>query len=130
MTTKTNQLDIAADILAEYVDEMSTKAAEVLTSKGAPFAADVSQDELMEYYHAQLFNPDGSVNAQGRMAQIQRLGPEGFAKMFKKVTGTKRDESFRAPVPPIAPPPPPMPMGPPMGPPMMPPPIPQPQGAY
>lgn len=90
MTTKTNQLDLAADILADYIDAMSTKAAEVFLSRGAPFAADVSQDDLMAYYHAQLFNPDDSVNHQGRQALIQKLGAEGFARLFKRVTGMGR----------------------------------------
>jgi len=32
LTTKTNQLDLAAEILAQYIDDMSTKAAEVFLS--------------------------------------------------------------------------------------------------
>jgi hypothetical protein len=45
-----------------------------------------------------LFNADGTPNLQGREAEIQRLGPQGFTVVFKAVL--KAYPNLRLPTPP------------------------------
>lgn len=81
-----NTLDQVAENLAFWLDDIGTQLAEALMAGGsAPFAAQITEAEKRAYYPAQLFNPDGSPNMQGRAHEMQRLGPEGFATMFKAV---------------------------------------------
>lgn len=81
-----NVLDQVAEELADYVDQMATELAEELMAGGtAPFAAQLTEQQKLDFYTNQLFNPDGTVNHQGRAEQMQRLGPEAFAVVFKAV---------------------------------------------
>ena len=80
-------LDEVANDLAVWLDETATAIAVAFTPQGvSPFSAQLSEREKLEYYRSQLFNPDGSPNSTGRTAQLQRLGPEGFARVYKAVT--------------------------------------------
>jgi hypothetical protein len=106
-------LDNVASDLAVWLDQESTRIAAAMAPQGtAPFSAGLSEQQKLEYYRAQLFNPDGTPNLQGRSDQMNRLGPEGFTNVYKAVI--KAYPQLRVPSPPAAPP-----MGPPPGPPMM-----------
>jgi hypothetical protein len=102
-------LDQIATDLAVWIDQLSTKLALAMAPQGnAPFAAPISEEQKLQYYRDQLFNPDGTPNLQGRNAQIQRLGPEGFTQVYKAVI--KAYPQLRVPAPPpgvLQPPPPP-----------------------
>jgi LysM repeat protein len=77
-----------------------------MTPRGvAPFAASLSNSQKLEYFTAQLFNPDGSPNLQGRSTWIGRLGPEGFANVYRIVLA--HHPEFRPAASRTAPPPPP-----------------------
>jgi hypothetical protein len=83
---KPNPLDQLADNLAEWVLEVSDQMAEaIIGGMSAPFAAPVSEKDKLEYYTRQLFQPDGSPNYQGRVQEMQRLGPEQFVVVLKQV---------------------------------------------
>jgi len=83
---RTTLLDEVADDLSEWIDATAEAIATAFTPQGiAPFSAHLSEREKLEYYRSQLFNPDGSPNTTGRTAQLQRLGPEGFAQVYKAV---------------------------------------------
>ena len=81
-----NPLDQLAAELGEWVDQISTQIADsVIGGFSAPGAAQLSEQQKMEYYVRQFFNPDGTPNDQGRAQEMQRLGPEGFAEVWNEV---------------------------------------------
>lgn len=86
MTRQPNMLTIVAQDLADWLDMVAEQLADGLTAGGqAPFAADLTEKQKLEYYVSQLFNPDGTPNLQGRAKEMQRLGAEGFAATYKAV---------------------------------------------
>jgi hypothetical protein len=109
--------DVAAD-LAVWIDDTANQLALAFAPGGvAPFAAQLTEDEKLTYYTSQLFKPDGSPNLPGRTQQMQRLGAEGFAQVYKAVTQAHpelRQAALAGAGPP--PPAPPGPVGPPMPP--------------
>ena len=99
MPQEQTQLDAVATDLAAWIDQTSTRIAAAMAPQGvAPFAADLDETQKLEYYRDQLFNPDGTPNLQGRQAQIQRLGPEGFTQVYKEVL--KAYPALKLPTPP------------------------------
>lgn len=96
----TNVLDQVAVELADYVDQMATELAEELMAGGsAPFSAPLTEQQKTEYYTSQLFNPDGTPNLKGRAVEMARLGPEGFAMVFKAVVHAHPSLLIPAPPP-------------------------------
>jgi hypothetical protein len=92
-------LDEVANDLALWIDDTATAVAVAFTPQGvAPFSAQLTEKEKVEYYARQLFNPDGSPNADGRSAQLRRLGPEGFAQVYKAVVSVRPELRPRGPV--------------------------------
>lgn len=92
-------LDAVATDLARWIDEESTRIAAAMAPQGtAPFSAQISETQKLEYYRAQLFNADGSPNLQGRQQQMQRLGPLGFTQVYKAVL--KAYPQLKLPTPP------------------------------
>ena len=131
MPGQPNFLDDVASDLAAWIDKTADDVASAFAPGRAPFSANLTEEQKLEYYRQQLFNPDGSPNVQGREAQFQRLGVQGFANVYRAVIQAHPD--LRIPTPPEIsvpeqwPQAPPM-MGPPMGPPMMGPPMGPPPG--
>src|SRR5215471_9319938 len=119
-----NFLDGIADDLAKWIDQTADQVALAFAPGRAPFSANISEEQKLEYYRSRLFNPDGSPNTQGREAEFQRLGPQGFAQVYKAILN--RYPELRVPTPPPlevpdqwpAPPPGPPPGPPPLGPPV------------
>jgi hypothetical protein len=92
-------LDSVANDLALWLDQESTRIAAAMAPQGvAPFAADLSEEQKLQYYRDMLFNPDGSPNLQGRNQEMQRLGPQSFTMVYKAVV--KAYPSLRLPTPP------------------------------
>jgi len=85
--TQRNPLDRLADELAEWADQVSTQVADsLLGGFAAPGAAQLSEQQKLEYYTRQLFDPaTGQPNLQGRVQEMERLGPEGFAQVYAEV---------------------------------------------
>ena len=110
-----NFLDDVADDLSVWIDQTAEDVARAFAPGRAPFSADLTEEQKLNYYRAQLFNPDGSPNVNGRTAQIQRLGAQGFAQVYKAVLNAW--PQLRIPTPPEIT----VPQGPPPGPPPMPP---------
>jgi hypothetical protein len=99
-------LDSVATDLAVWLDQTATRIAAAMAPQGtAPFSANLSETEKLEYYRNQLFNPDGTPNLQGRAAQMARLGPQSFRMVYQAVV--KAYPSLRIPSPPEMPGPPP-----------------------
>jgi len=119
----TSLLDDVANDLALWIDKTATEVALAFSPARAPFSAQISEQQKLEFYKNQLFNPDGSPNQQGRQQEIARLGAEGFGHVYQAVLRAY-PQLKPAPVPevevpeewPTAGPP-----GPPPGMPMMPP---------
>jgi hypothetical protein len=81
-----NMLDQIAEDLAYFIDDMATQLAEAMSAGGtAPFAAQITEEDKLRYYTSRFFSADGSPNLQGRVTEMQRLGPENFALVFKAV---------------------------------------------
>lgn len=93
--------DVAND-LAVWIDQTASEVALAFTAGGhAPFAAPVTEEQKLEYYKNQLFNPDGTPNAAGRDAQIARLGQTGFGQVYRAVIAAYPQLKIPAP-PPLA----------------------------
>jgi hypothetical protein len=91
-------LDAIATDLALWIDQTASKVALAFAPARAPFSARLSEEQKLEYYKAQLFNADGTPNVQGRSQQLARLGPVGFAQVYKAVVG--RYPELKLPEPP------------------------------
>jgi hypothetical protein len=77
--------DIAQD-LADWIDRTANEIALAMAPRGVqPFAAQMTSQQKLDYYRWRLFRADGSPNNEGRTAEIQRLGTEGFANVYKAV---------------------------------------------
>jgi hypothetical protein len=83
---KQTALDDVASDLALWIDDTANQIALAMAPRGQqPFAAQMTDKQKLDYYTSRLFNPDGSPNMQGRTQELQRLGPEGFANVYKAV---------------------------------------------
>jgi hypothetical protein len=90
---------LVAEDLAWWLDDTSTKLAAAMAPQGvAPFAADLTESQKIEFYRNALFNPDGSPNTQGRTDLLNRLGPQGFRAVYTAVINTY--PQLRIPTPP------------------------------
>ena len=92
MPLEENPLDKVAEELAAWADAISTRIADGI--KGgfqAPGAAALSEQQKLQYYTAQMFEPDGQPNMEGRAKLMERLGPEQFAEVFADVTRAHPD---------------------------------------
>src|SRR5580765_401161 len=98
MPGQANFLDDIANDLALWVDQTANQVALAFAPARAPFSANITEDQKLEFYRARLFNPDGSPNPQGRNEEIQRLGAEGFGAVYKAVVS--RWPELRIPAPP------------------------------
>lgn len=99
---ETTMLDDVATDLAAWIDDTANQIALALAPTGrAPFSAPISESQKLEYYRAQLFNPDGTPNLGGRTQEMNRLGPEGFTQVYKAVIKAYPD--LRVPAPPQVP---------------------------
>ena len=94
-------MDEVANDLALWIDETAKNVALAFAPSRAPFAAQTTEDQKLQYYRARLFNPDGSPNPQGRSEELQRLGVEGFGNVYKAII--RRWPELKIPTPePIA----------------------------
>lgn len=83
---KTNPIDLLATNLAAWAEEISSQMADAIKGGlSAPGAAQLSEQQKLEYYTATLFNPDGSPNLQGRVKVEDKVGPEGLAAAVAEV---------------------------------------------
>jgi len=98
MPGRTHPLDEIANDLAIWLDQTSTEIALAFAPGRAPFSANVTEDQKLEYYKARLFNPDGSPNPVGREAELQRLGISGFTQVYRALIA--RYPELRVPAPP------------------------------
>jgi len=78
-------LDEVANDLALWIDDTSTKVALAFAPGRAPFSADLTEAQKLDYYTRALFNPDGTPNQQGRAREVARLGVEHFAQVYQAV---------------------------------------------
>jgi len=86
MPKRVNQLDLIAADIAVWIDSMADDiAAAMLGGASAPFAARLTEEQKLDFYTRQLFNPDGTPNQAGRNQEIARLGPQGFRTVYGAV---------------------------------------------
>lgn len=84
---KQNVLDQIAEELGEWIESTADALAEALVSSGdvAPFAANLTENQRLAYFSAQMYLPDGSVNLEGRNQLLQSLGPDGYSAVARTV---------------------------------------------
>ena len=125
-----SMLDDVANDLSLWIDQTANQVALAFSPARAPFSAQITEQQKLEFYKSQLFNPDGSPNQAGRQTQIARLGAEGFGQVYKAVVSaypelkppepvSQADQILAQPPVPGPPPGPPMLPGPPGPPPFM-----------
>lgn len=79
-------LEQVAEELADWIDRMAQEVAAGMMQDGrSPFGAQMTEQEKLEYYAQQLFNPDGSPNVEGRQKLIERVGVDGFVRILNAV---------------------------------------------
>jgi hypothetical protein len=93
-----NFLDDVANDLGQWINDTANSVALAVAPGRAPFSANISEEQKLDYYKSRLFNPDGSPNAVGREAEFQRLGVQGFSQVYKAITA--RWPELRVPSPP------------------------------
>jgi hypothetical protein len=121
-------MDLIAADLAAWIDDAAERVALAFAPARAPFSAQVTEQQKLDFYTKRLFNPDGTPNVAGRAAELERLGAENFGKVYMAVVAAHPELKPPPPEeqmadfspPPMPPGMPPM-GGPPPGPPMMPP---------
>ena len=128
MPAGSTMFDDLANDLSLWIDQTASEVALAFAPARSPFSAKITEQQKLEFYKTRLFNPDGSPNIPGRNEEIQRLGAEGFANVYKAVVAAypelKPPEQPPIEVPeqwPGSPPTPPPPLGMPPGPPAVPP---------
>lgn len=94
---QTNTLDVIANDLALWIDQTSSEIALAFAPTRAPFSANVSEEQKLQYYRDQFFHPDGTPNPEGRKAQLDRLGVAGFGQVYKAII--RRWPDLRIPTP-------------------------------
>jgi len=97
MPGKANSLDEIANDLALWLDQTSTEIALAFAPNRAPFSANITEEQKLEYYKNKFFNPDGTPNPQGREQELQRMGISGFTQVYKALI--KRFPELRVPTP-------------------------------
>ena len=81
-----NPIDVLARSLAEWVLSESKQIADSIKGGlNAPGAASLSEQQKLEYFTHQFFNPDGSPNMDGRAKEMTRLGAVSFAEAYQEV---------------------------------------------
>lgn len=81
-----NMFDQVADVMADWLESESDQIAESIGAGGsAPFAAVLTEQQKIDYYTSQLFNPDGTPNVQGRAEEMARLGSKQFTDVYRKI---------------------------------------------
>lgn len=93
MAKQPHPFDVVSDELQSWLDEESKYYIQALVGDyQAPFAAQVSEKEKLDYYRRQVFvmNPDGTPNyeqpnPEGRKQLIERVGIDGYASIIKAV---------------------------------------------
>ena len=79
-------LDEVAELAGDWLKQMADwLPAAVRGEGGEPFAADVGRERKLEYFTAQLFNPDGTPNEAGRRKVLDAYGPTEFARVLAAV---------------------------------------------
>lgn len=99
MPGRQNFLDDISNDLALWIDQTATEVALAFAPARAPFSANITEQQKLDFYKTRLFNPDGSPNAQGRAQEIQRLGAEGFGHVYKAVVDRWPELKPPAPAP-------------------------------
>jgi hypothetical protein len=86
MPGKVHQFDSVAEELAQWIADTVKQMVGALTEGDvAPFAANVSQAQKLQYFAGKVYLPDGSINVQGRAQLMQTYGPEGYASIMRAV---------------------------------------------
>ena len=80
-----SMLEEVASDLALWIDQTATEVALAFAPGRAPFAANLTESQKLDFYSRQLFMPDGSPNVPGREQQVQRLGVEQFSQVYEAV---------------------------------------------
>jgi len=95
----TNTLDLVAQDLALWLDEMAQQLADAMSLGGnAPFAEPLTEQQKLDYWTAQYFNPDGTPNLAGRASAMQKMGPEQFGMTLQTIF--KAHPDLKVPSPP------------------------------
>jgi hypothetical protein len=113
MVDTTHPYDGVANELLDWLTTESQWYANALRGGDrAPFSAETSEREKLDFYRAQMFQvaPDGTVqydtpNAQGRQNLINRLGIDGYSRIYQAVRPSigRRSEPAEEPEEPYPP---------------------------
>lgn len=71
--------DQLAEEIVAWLDSTAEAVADAL--RGSPFSPQVVQttaEERLDYFRAQLFNPDGTPNLAGRDHVLRQYGPDTY----------------------------------------------------
>jgi hypothetical protein len=81
-----------ADDLSQWIAETSSSLATQLAGGShAPFAANATEAEKLDYYRSKMFNPDGSPNVQERQNLLDRAGVQGYAHVLSALGKQRPD---------------------------------------
>lgn len=86
MSRRQDNWSALGDELADWIESMSDTMVDGIVGNGpAPFAANLTQQEQLNFFHRAMFNPDGTVNITGRTQIMDHYGPVGYANILRDV---------------------------------------------
>lgn len=87
--------DTAIEEVVKWHYAMSERVADAVKAGGrAPFAADITETDKLKFYERKFFTPTGAENKTGREQVMARLGPEGYAEVYKALVKPQDEQSF------------------------------------
>ena len=83
-TSQKSVLERAVDIAKVQQAEIERRVVEILKAQGFPgWEVQTTQAQMLDYYRAQFFTPDGQLNPAAIQATIGRVGAKGYADIVK-----------------------------------------------
>ncbi|MDE3073785.1 MAG: hypothetical protein KGJ86_00015 [Chloroflexota bacterium] len=71
------------DDLSSWINDTADSVAKAMAGGShSPFAADITEQQKLDYYRGTLFNPDGSPNVAARQSLLDRAGIKGYAQVM------------------------------------------------
>ena len=75
--------DIGDEVTARMDDNVEWLTNAFLSGSRAPGAADISEEEKLDYYRRKMFKDDGTPNEQERSNILNRVGIKNYTEIIK-----------------------------------------------
>lgn len=77
--------EIKYEVFQDFEDDVAWVKEALVEGTRAPFSANVSEDQKLEYFRSKLFLPNGAKNDSGRTELLRMFGARGLANIMAEV---------------------------------------------